>query len=162
MESSTQLQKRLDNAFSLAPGQRFYNRLAASLEHSDTPLTACSPALATPRQSSVCQQPLSFVATALACCLDVVSSLCLAAILTRSIYRSLPPLTCSLCLSLCVDLPLPLSLSASSLASPWRYLSLEPSGIFVCVGCIFVPETSCHCRKRRPPSADEPSDAYHC
>lgn len=50
MESSTQLQKRLDNAFSLAPGQRFYNRLAAaSLEHSDTPLplAACSPALAT-------------------------------------------------------------------------------------------------------------------
>lgn len=51
MESSTQLQKRLDNAFSLAPGQRFYNRLAASLEHSDTPyrLYPC-PGHATPVQ----------------------------------------------------------------------------------------------------------------
>lgn len=149
MESSTQLQKRLDNAFSLAPWQRFYNRLAAYLEHRQC------------RVQRVCPPPPSHLsaptpsATLLHCWLlpwrAVSTSLCFVAILSA--------LTCFLSLTLRLPTSLPLSFFPLSLlcASP-ALARLDDISRSVAaerhlrVSLVFVSFAA---------SGDDASDAYH-
>lgn len=151
MESSTQLQKRLDNAFSLAPWQRFYNRLAASLEHRQYRVQrVCPPA---PLCSHPCGNPSPWW---LLPWRAVLTSLCFVAILSA--------LTCFLSLSHSPFATLPLPLSRSLCASPAlprlddisRSVAAERHLRFLSWLHLFVSFVGSNAA-----SGDDASDAYH-